>query len=282
MSDGTPEVTTAPGPVVSPPIAPVVEVHARPAGFLADLLTIAGRAIRQIPRDPAAVIPAVIVPAFFYVMNVGALSKVTNAAAGIDFKAFELPVSVVFAVTGVSRATALVTDIQNGYFDRLLITPVRRLPLLLGLMMADLALVMALSIPVLLLGLAYGVHFATGAAGMAVFVVLAGLWGLVFTGLPYSIALKTGNPAAVGSSFVLFFPITFLTTAFVPKQALTSWMADVATFNPMTYLLAGLRSLVTTGWDPVALGQAVLAVSAFGVVTMTLAMLSLRSRVRHR
>ncbi|MCL4422291.1 MAG: ABC transporter permease [Actinobacteria bacterium] len=261
---------------------PVIKVHPRPAGFLADLISIAGRAIRQIPRDPAAVIPAVLVPAVFYVMNVGALAKVTHLAAGIDFKAFELPLSVVFAVTGVSRATALVTDIQNGYFDRLLITPVRRLPLLLGLMMADLVLVMALSIPVLALGLVYGVRFSTGAAGMVVFVVLSGLWGLVFTGLPYSIALKTGNPAAVGSSFVLFFPITFLTTAFVPKQALAGWMADVATYNPMTYLLAGLRSLESSGWNPAALVEALVAVSCFGVITMTLALLALHGRVKHR
>ncbi len=257
-------------------------VEPRPAGFLTDLLSIARRAIRQIPREPESVVPAVIVPAFFYVMNVGALSKVTHLAAGLDFKAFELPVSVVFAVTGVSRASSLVTDIQDGYFDRLCITPVRRLPLLLGLMMADFALVMALTIPVLILGLAYGVHFATGVAGMLVFMVLSGLWGLVFTGLPYSIALKTGNPSAVNSSFVLFFPITFLTTAFVPKQALAGWLATVATYNPMTYLLAGLRSLVSTGWDGSVIGQALVAVAAFGAVSMSLALLALRGRVRHR
>ena len=52
---------------------------------------------------------------------------------------------------------------------------------------------------------------------MVVFVVLSGIWGLVFTGLPYAIALKTGNPAAVNASFILFFPITFLSTTFVPK-----------------------------------------------------------------
>jgi ABC-2 type transport system permease protein len=257
-------------------------VRARPAGFAHDVAAIATRALRQIPRDLEAVVPAIVVPAFFYVVNVGALSKVTQHAAGLDFKAFELPVSVVFAVTGVSRASALVLDIQSGYFDRLCVTPVRRLALLLGLMSADLVLVMALALPVLALGLAYGVRFATGVAGMVVFVVLSGIWGLVFTGLPYSIALKTGNPAAVGSSFVLFFPITFLTTAFVPRQALAGWMATVATYNPMTYLLAGLRSIVETGWEPRLIGEAVLAVGAFGVLTMSLALAALAGRVRRR
>jgi len=268
----------------------IVRVRARPAGFTRDLRSVAGRALRQIPRDPESVIPAVLVPAIFYIMNVGALSSVTLSATGISFKAFALPVSVIFAVTGVSRASSLVLDIQGGYFDRLTITPIRRLPLLLGLMMADLALVMLLAVPVILLGLAIGVRFATGVPGMALFVVLSGLWGLVFTGLPYSIALKTGNPAAVNSSFILFFPFVFLTTAFAPLPALAGWMQAVAHYNPMTYVLAGLRSLIGAqavphqvgGWHWRALGAAVLAIVCFGVVSMTLAVLALRGRVRRR
>ena len=271
-------------------IASTGRVQARPAGFVVDVASVARRAIRQIPREPEAVVPALIVPIFFYVLNIGALSAVTHAAAHIEFKAFELPVAVVFAVTGVSLASALVTDIQNGYFDRLVITPVRRLPLLLGLMTADLTLVMALAVPVLLVGLALGVHFVTGLAGMVVFIVLSGLWGLVFTGLPYSIALKTGNPSAVNSSFILFFPFVFLTSAFAPVQDLAPWMQTVARYNPMTYVLAGLRSLIgiqtapgqLVGWNWTALGEAALAIVAFGVCSMTLALLALRGRVRRR
>ncbi|HXW34299.1 MAG TPA: ABC transporter permease [Acidimicrobiales bacterium] len=260
----------------------VTRVRPRSAGFGRDLVSVALRSLRQITREPAAVIPALIVPVFFYVMNVAALSKVTHIAAGVDFKAFELPLAVVFAVTGVSRASALVTDIQNGYFDRLVITPVKRLALLLGLMTADFVLVMALAVPVLFVGLISGVRFATGIAGMAVFIVFCGAWGLVFTGLPYAIALKTGSPSAVNASFVLFFPITFLTTAFVPKQDLSGWLSTVATYNPMTYILAGLRSLVLVGWDGKALGQAILAVLGFGVFSVSLALLALRGRVRRR
>ena len=77
---------------------------------------------------------------------------------------------------------------------------------LLGLMVADYVLVVALSVPVLILGFATGVRFETGVLGVVAFALLAGLWGLVFTGFPYAIALKTGSPAAVNSSFILFFP----------------------------------------------------------------------------
>jgi ABC-2 type transport system permease protein len=189
-------------------------------------------------------------------------------------------VAIVFAVTGISRASALVTDIQSGYFDRLLVSPVNRYSLLLGLMVADLALVIALCLPVLALGFILGVGFVTGPLGFLAFLLLSGFWGLAFTGFPYTIALRTGNPAAVNSSFVLFFPFAFLTTTFLPQDALTGWLATVANYNPVTYLLAGLRALLTDGWDASVLLPAVAAVLGVGVVTFGLAFSALRARVR--
>ena len=95
-------------------------VHPRSAGFWNDLRTVSLRAIRLTLRDPEAFGPALAIPLFFFIVNVGALQKFVEGGfpAGFDYKAFQLPVSVAFAVTGVSRASALVTDIQNGYLDR--------------------------------------------------------------------------------------------------------------------------------------------------------------------
>ncbi len=258
------------------------DVIAQHAGFRRDLVSVAIRALRQIPREPEAIIPALIIPVFFYVVNVGALSPVAEAAGVADFKAFQLPVAIIFAVTGVSRASALVSDINDGYFDRLLLTPMSRPALLLGLMVADFALVIALSIPVIILGAVVGVQFITGILGILVFLLLAGMWGLAFTGFPYAIALKTGNPAAVNSSFLLFFPFAFLTTAFLPQEALTGWLSTLATYNPVTYVLAALRSLLTEGWDGTALTQGVIAILGVAAVSHTLAFMALRGRVSRK
>jgi len=65
----------------------------------------------------------------------------------------------------------------------------------------------------------------------------------------------------------------------VPRQLLTGWLSVIAGYNPVTYLLAGLRSLVITGWDTTALGQAALAIGVVGVVSMSLALAALRGRV---
>jgi ABC-2 type transport system permease protein len=266
----------------TPTAAPAsVDIRPRTAGFVADLLSVAGRAVRRLPREPESIIPALIVPVFFYVVNVAALGSVAEESGAVgDFKAFQLPVAIIFAVTGISQANALVTDIQDGYFDRLLMTPIRRVALLFGLMVADLVLVMALTLPVLALGFAYGVRFETGVPGVLAFIVLSGAWGVVFTGFPYAIALKTGNPGAVASSFILFFPFAFLTTSFLPKDALSGWLAAIATVNPVTYLLQGLRSLITDGWVWSDIAIAFLAVIGVGVVSIGLALAALRGRVR--
>ncbi|HEX6235878.1 MAG TPA: ABC transporter permease, partial [Acidimicrobiales bacterium] len=183
-------------------------------------------------------------------------------------------------VTGVSRAPALVLDVQDGYFDRLLLTPVRRTAILLGHMAADVAVAAALTVPILVLGLILGVRFDGGPLGVLAFVLLASLWSLAFAGFGYAIALKTGNPAAVNSSFLLFFPFLFLTSSYVPRDQLSGWLDTVAGVNPVTYLLEGLRSLVMDGgWQWGDLGAALLAVAVVGAVSMSLCFAALRGRV---
>jgi ABC-2 type transport system permease protein len=147
-------------------------------------------------------------------------------------------------------------------------------------MAADMLLVLVLSTIVTAMAFVIGVRFETGALGLLLFLLLSGLWGLAFTGFPYAIALKTGSPAAVSSSFLLFFPFTFLTTSLVPLDALSGWLKTAAEFNPMTYLLAGLRSLVSEGWDPSALAGAVAAIVGVGIIAHVLAFAALRGRTK--
>ncbi len=242
------------------------------------MLSIAGRALRQMPREPAAVLPAVFVPAFFYTVNLGALEKLAGTTT--DYKAFLLPMAIAFAVTGMSRAPALVADIQGGYFDRLCMTPIRRSALLLGLMMADVAVIVALCLPVLAIAAVVGVRFSTGLPGIVVFVAYSAVWGLAFTGFPYAVALKTGSPAAVSACFVIFFPLFFLTDAVVPKQFLTGWFSTIATYNPVTYLLGALRSLITAGWQIGPLLEGLAAVAGLTILGMSLALTALRARIQ--
>ena len=139
-----------------------------------------------------------------------------------------------------------------------------------------------LCIPILGLAFALGIDFRTGALGVVVFIVLAALWSLTFAGFGYAIALKTGNPAAVNSSFLLFFPFLFLTSSYVPREQLSGWLDTVAGWNPVTYLLGGLRSLALTGWEWGELGKALLALLFVFTVSFGLCFAALRARIRQR
>ena len=259
-----------------------LQVQARRGGFFRDVAAVSKRALRSVARDPEMVIPALVIPVFFFVVNIGALQDIVEQNGIVDFKAFQLPVALLFAVTGISRAVTLVLDIQSGYFDRLAMTPVRRLALLLGLMVADVALVIVMAIPVLIMGFAVGVRFETGVLGVFAFVGIAALWSLVYAGFPYAIALKTGNPAAVNTSFIIFFPFVFLTPIFIPLEAMTGWMSTMATYNPVTYLLSSLRTIVSVGWDVEEIVKGLISIAGVGVVSLTLALLALRGRVTRR
>lgn len=256
-------------------------IKARPAGFWHDLTSIAGRALRAVPRDPAAVIPPVFIALFFFVVNIATLNKLTGHHPGFSYPAFEMATAILLGVTGISRAPALVLDIQSGYLDRLLLTPVRRTAILIGHMAADVAVAAALTAPILILGAILGVRFGTGPAGIAAFVLLAALWSLSFAGFGYAIALKTGNPAAVNSTFLLFFPFLFLTSSYVPRSQLSGWLSTIAGVNPVTYILGGLRSLVLGhGWQPGQLAEAIAAIALVALISMTMCFAALRGRVK--
>src|SRR5438477_1312152 len=177
--------TEVPHPTVQPS-----SIRARQAGFARNVTAIAGRALRAIPRDMTAVVPPVFIALFFFVVNIATLQRLTERnIAGFDFRAFMMATAILLGVTGVSRAPALVLDVENGYFDRLLLTPVRRLAILLGHMVADVGVAGALTVPIVILGFVLGVRFEAGALGVLVFVLLAFFWRLGFSGFCFALAL---------------------------------------------------------------------------------------------
>lgn len=237
------------------------------------------REIRLAIRTPAYLLPNLIMPALFFFILVGSFSTF-GEVSGFDYKAFTLPVSVVFAVTGGSAGLNLVMDIESGYFDKLLLTPTSRLALLVGAMGADFLRIVLQGIFIIVVALLVGTPIATGFGGLLVLLGIASLWGLAYSAIGFALALKTGNSQVVGSMWAFQFPFLFLAPTFARLEDLQGWLATAAEYNPLTYLLQGLRSLTMEGWSPgdvmIALGIAV----GFGTITLTLAFRALLGRVR--
>ena len=238
------------------------------------------REVRTVMRLPAALLPNLIIPIFFFFVMVGSLERLANASGLPNWKAFQLPVSIMFAVTGGSAGLNMVADIESGYFDKLLVTPAARLSLLLGDMAADYIRIMAQALIVVVIAMATGVDFASGVVGAIVMVAIAGVWGLAYSAAGFAVALKTGNAQATQSMWALFLPLMFLSTMFAPESALSGWLRGAATVNPMTYVLRGMRSLSMIGWDAHAIAVSLFAAGLFGIVTMSVALIALRSRIK--
>jgi ABC-2 type transport system permease protein len=211
------------------------------------------RAVREVFRMPEATIPTLFIPLFFLAVNIGQVSKTfpsssTDFLQGQGYAAFQIPVSLLFAVCTATSGLALVTEIDLGYFDKLLVAPIRRSSIIFGRLTADLVRGIGVSILVLLVGLAFGVRIKSGVPGALVLVVLAAMWGVAYAGIGILIALKTRNVQATSASFLIFFPLLFLTPNFVPFDRLTGLMEALARANPVSYVIEGLRSLVLNGW----------------------------------
>lgn len=193
---------------------------------MTEVLLLGRRAVREVGRYPEATIPTLFIPLFFLAVNIGQVSETfpstTPFLEGQGYVAFQLPVSLMFAVATATSGLALVTEIDNGYFDKLLVAPVRRSSIIFGRLASDLVRGIGASAAVLLAGLAFGAHIESGLIGAVVIVLLAALFGVAYAGFAMLVALRTRNVQATNTSFLLFFPLLFLTPNFVPFERLTA------------------------------------------------------------
>jgi ABC-2 type transport system permease protein len=239
------------------------------------------RALRETLRQPAFELPNVFIPIFFFAVTVGAIGSVAARAFGVNnFMGFQMPVAILQGVAGAAGSSGLgmVTDIQRGYFDKLLLTPASRMALVLGRMAADGIRVMALTLFILVVGLISGAGMEAGVMGFLAVVVIAGLFGLAYAGIGMSIALRTGSPQASQAGFLVFFPLLFLSPAFAPKEVFAGWLEFLATINPVTYILQGMRGLVLEGWDWGSVAGALAAIAGLAAFTVSMTLAALRWR----
>lgn len=236
-------------------------------------------------RVPAAVLPSLIISVFFLLVYQASLSgAATFFLRGQSYLGFILPLSVVSAaLSGAGVAgQSIVRDIENGYFDKLMLTPISRAALVLGPMIAGAILLVVQTLAIVVLGLLLGLQPVTGVAGLAALIGFALLLGIAFSGFTVGVALRTGNAGATQGASFLFFPLSFLTATFVPYDLLTGWIKTAAFFNPITYILDAGRTLLNVGWDATIVARGLGSVLLMGALLFFWAFSSLRARTRRK
>jgi len=239
---------------------------------------LARRSVLRTLRQPAQIVPALIFPLFLLAVNSGGLKEATDLPGFPTDSYLTFALAVPFmqgALFSVMNAgTDLARDIETGFLNRLALTPLRGAALLSGLLAGAVVLGLVQATTYLAVGLIAGAELAAGVGGALTIVALAVSITVGFGSIGLFAALRTGSGEAVQSLFPVFFVFLFISSMALPLDVIqTQWFHDVASANPVSYLLQAFRSLLIEGWNvgDLALGfgiaAAILAVGMFAAAT---------------
>ena len=254
------------------------------SGFADQVYVLGRRSVLRTVRQPANVVSALVFPMFLLAVNSGGLKSETNLPGfpTDSFVAFALAVPFIqgalFAT--MNAGTDLARDIQTGFLNRLSLTPMRRLAVLAGQLGGVVTMGLVQALVYVSVGLIIGVHIAAGPAGVLVLLVFAVFVCLGFGALGAFAALRTGSGEAVQGLFPVFFVFLFISSMNIPRNLMEiTWFRDVATANPVSYLLECVRSLIITGWDGEALALGFGITALITAVALALASWALKVRM---
>jgi ABC-2 type transport system permease protein len=245
---------------------------------------LARRSIIRTVRQPAQIVPSLIFPLFMLAVNASGLTSATKIPGfpTHSYITFALAVpfmqGALFAV--INAGTDIAHDIETGFLNRLQLTPVRGAALLAGELAGVVVFSFVATAFYVLVGLIAGAHIRAGAAGVLVLLALGMTISLGFGGLGALGAIRTGSGEAVQGLFPVFFVALFLSSMYLPRNLISAdWFRTIADWNPVSYLLEGIRSVLITGWDATALGRAFAVAVAIAIVALAASSLALRGRM---
>jgi ABC-2 type transport system permease protein len=251
--------------------------------LLTQISALAQRSVLRTVRQPAVIVSALLFPMMFFSINASGLDAASRIPgfptdSYLDF-AFAFPLIQASLFGAVTAGADLARDIESGFFDRLSLTPMRPVALLAGMLAGVVALGLLQGVVFLAIGQLMGVEVSSGFPGMVVLVLLTVLVALGFGGIGAILALRTGSVEAVESAFPLFFVAIFMSSINLPRDLIEAdWFRLIATINPISYLVEGIRSLVITGWDVHALTLGFGCAAGIVVLALGGAAASLRTR----
>jgi ABC-2 type transport system permease protein len=245
---------------------------------------LARRSVVRTFRQPAMVVPALLFPLMLLAINSSGLDSATRLPGFPTDSYFQFALAIAFVQGALfsanSAGTNVSNDVETGFLNRLSLTPLRRVALLLGQLAGILALGLIQALTFLGVGVLFGEGIEAGLAGAVVIVALSLLISLGFGCIGAFVALRTGSGEAVQGVFPLFFAVLFLSSMALPRDLIEiDWFRTVATWNPVSYMLEAIRSLVITGWDGEALLLGFGCAGTLAIVALAATSSALRTRM---
>jgi ABC-2 type transport system permease protein len=200
-------------------------------------------------RRAQLLMPTFVLP----LMLLAVIASGTSAAQGLQgfpdvesYLAFVVPGTIIQGtiLAGLTAGIAMASDIEFGFFDRLLAAPVRRTSLVLGRLAGTLVLSLLQTTFFLLVSLLFGAGYPGGVPGVLGTLVLAAITAVAMGAVSSAIALRTGSLSLLQSLFPFMFVMLFTAPAFFPQELLTPLLRDISVYNPLTYVVEGVRALL--------------------------------------
>jgi ABC-2 type transport system permease protein len=258
-------------------------------GGLATNLRVIGalgtRSVRQTLRRPQLASPIIVFPTLLLAVQTGGAGRAVDLPGFPpvqSFLAFMLAGAMVQStlLAGSSGGIALALDIEMGFTDRLLAAPISRFSLVLGRLAGVTMLGGIVAIWFIAVGLIFGADIKEGVPGAVLVVILVMLSSLAFGGLGAAIALRSGSASVVQGLFPLIFVILFLSTAFFPVNLILEPAATIARYNPLSFVVDGIREPIISGFSVSHTLKALAALAAIGGLGIALSAAALRRRLR--
>lgn len=253
------------------------------AAYLRIVWAIAIRSIKRIVRRPQSLMPIFLVPTMFLVVTSG------GAARAVDLPGFPLVDSFFqFAIAGAIVQSTMLgglmaginmsIDVDNGFFDRMIVAPVPRSALVIGRVLGSAAVALFQACLYLALGVIFGASIEGGILGILLILMLAGVCAASIGGLAVALSLRA-QAQYVQGVFPLVFVIIFLSSAFFPRALLTGPARTIADYNPISYLAEGMREPIISGVSGSVELKAFAVGIAMTVFTTLIAVWALRVRL---
>jgi ABC-2 type transport system permease protein len=244
------------------PAAPATIARPR-AGFVTSTLVVARRTLVHFARTPQLLVVATVQGAMFLLIFRYVFGGAISGLPGVSYVDFLVPGYVVTGVlfAGMGAAAGVAEDIQHGVVDRLRSLPIPRTAVAAGRALAETALVVWGAAVTTAIGVAVGFRPDGSIAGSVVAFTLVVVFGFSFTWLFMLIGLVAGSAQAAQGMSLLVFPLTFVSSAYVPVDTMPGWMQPIARNQPITTMVDAARAWVLD--DPVtALGHSAGALTA--------------------
>ena len=245
---------------------------------------LARRSVVRTLRQPAMVVPSVLFPLILLSIYASGLDSATDLPGFPTDSYLQFALAITFVQGALFSANSaggnIASDIESGFMNRLALTPLRRFALMLGQLAGIVALGLIQAITFLTVGLAFGAGIEAGVAGALVIVVFSLLVSLAFGCIGAFVALRAGSSEAVQGVFPLFFAALFLSSMSLPRDLIENdWFRTVADWNPVSYMLECIRSLMIEGWDPEALALGFACAGVLAVIALAAAASAMRTRM---